>query len=252
MNHSELRSFFYGTLLGDSYIHNGIFYCKQISEDLINFKANIIDQYLPDAKVRVTAHNGYVDKNGVNHQDYWQLNAPGSKYIRDLEKLFYPNGYKICPPHVIDKLDNLGMAMWYADDGSTVLVQFNPTTKSSRSRRTTICTDSFTKEEHDNIIVPELGILGYDATYVTRNNHYRINIRNCKDCQRLMLNIGPYFYKYFPSLIYKMDMGYRNESLDNKTYVLPEYKDFFIKISAHPEFVDRLQGREDIVQTTTL
>ena len=43
MNSSDLRSFFYGTLLGDSYIHNGTFYCKQISKDLIYFKAKIID-----------------------------------------------------------------------------------------------------------------------------------------------------------------------------------------------------------------
>lgn len=38
----KIESFFIGTLLGDSYIHKNIFYCKQISEDLINFKANFI------------------------------------------------------------------------------------------------------------------------------------------------------------------------------------------------------------------
>ena len=38
LNSTEVRSFFYGTLLGDSYIHNNTFYCKQISEDLIRFK----------------------------------------------------------------------------------------------------------------------------------------------------------------------------------------------------------------------
>ena len=42
LNHTELRSFFYGTLLGDSYIHNEVFYCKQITKDLIEFKAKII------------------------------------------------------------------------------------------------------------------------------------------------------------------------------------------------------------------
>ena len=43
LNHTELRSFFYGTLLGDSYIHNGVFYCKQITESLVNFKFEIIN-----------------------------------------------------------------------------------------------------------------------------------------------------------------------------------------------------------------
>ena len=51
LNSTEVRSFFYGTLLGDSYIHNNTFYCKQISEDLIRFKGKIIKQYIPDADV---------------------------------------------------------------------------------------------------------------------------------------------------------------------------------------------------------
>lgn len=28
LENKELNSFFIGTLLGDSYIHNGVFYCK--------------------------------------------------------------------------------------------------------------------------------------------------------------------------------------------------------------------------------
>lgn len=51
ITHSKLLSFFIGTLLGDSYLNCGRFYCKQISKDLIDFKANIISKCLPDAKV---------------------------------------------------------------------------------------------------------------------------------------------------------------------------------------------------------
>lgn len=51
MTHSKLLSFFIGTLLGDSYLNCGKFYCKQISKDLIEFKAKIIENYLPGVKV---------------------------------------------------------------------------------------------------------------------------------------------------------------------------------------------------------
>lgn len=67
MNSSKLRSFFYGTLLGDSYIHNGVFYCKQVSKDLIYFKTKIIKEHLPNAKITISEHEPYTDKNGINH-----------------------------------------------------------------------------------------------------------------------------------------------------------------------------------------
>ena len=251
MNSSNLRSFFYGTLLGDSYIHNGTFYCKQISKDLIYFKAKIIDKYLPDAKVTITEHDSYTDKNGVTHQKFWTLSVSKSEYIKKLEKLFYPNGVKVCPKNVINKLDNLGLAMWYADDGSTVLVQYNPTTKGAKSRRVQICTDSFSKEEHDNIILPELKQLGFEPTYVVRDGHYRVTLKNLKMIQKFFCDLGEYFY-YFPSLLYKLDLGYRTSSLLNRTYVIEEYNSFYSKISAHPSFYDRMKRKEDIVQTTTL
>lgn len=251
MNSKELRSFFYGTLLGDSYIHNGTFYCKQISKDLIEYKAKIIKTHLPNAKVNIIERKQYVDKNGVSHQTCYTLSVSHSEYIKKLEKLFYPNGKKTCPANVINKLTPIGLAMWFADDGSTILVQYNQATQSARSRRVQICTDCFTKDEHDNIIVPELKQLGYDITYVKRKNHYRITFKNMLDVQKMFINIGEYFLKYFPSLIYKMDMGYRNCSLKNRRYVLQDYEIFYTKISACSSFIDRLKMKNDIVQTTT-
>ena len=47
-------------------------------------------------------------------------------------------------------------------------------------------------------------------------------------------------------------MGYRKDSLKKRNYVLKDYEDFYIKMSAHPLFLDRMKRKEDIVQTTTL
>jgi hypothetical protein len=252
MNSTELRSFFYGTLLGDSYIHNGVFYCKQISKDLIDFKAKIIKKHFPNDKVKVSEHEAYIDKNGVHHQKWYELSLSKCEYVKKLEKLFYPQGKKIIPKNVINKLTPLGLALWYADDGTTVLVQYNKSTGGARSRRALLCTDCFTKEEHDNIILPELKELGFNVVVLKRGDVYRINFKDMQKVQKFFLTIGKYFYNYFPSLLYKMDLGYRSSSLKQRRYVLEDYENFYIKMSAHPLFLDRMKRKEDIVQTTTL
>lgn len=241
LNHSKLKSFFIGTLLGDSYIHNGVFYCKQISKDLIDFKYKIIKQYLPNSKISVKEYDGYTDKNGIFHQKYYQLSVSKSRYIKKLEKIFYPNGKKIYPANIILKLDSLGFAMWYADDGTTILVQRNQNTGGSKSRRIQICTDNFTPQEH-LLIKKDLETFGFNIKIINRcrKNQQRIQINLG---QKFICQIADYFYKYFPSLLYKIDLGYRSSSLLKRNYVSEEYYKIYLKISAHPNFIDRLKIR---------
>lgn len=242
LNHTELRSFFYGTLLGDSYIHNGVFYCKQITKGLIDFKTEIIKQYLPDAKVKVVSYEGFTDKNGVNHQKYYQLSASSSEYIKQLDKLFYPNGKKIYPSGTIEKLTPLGFALWYADDGTTVLVGKNETTKSANARRVQVCTDGFI-ESDTRQIQQDMKKLGYGCKILDRkrNGQFRIEITP-KDGQKLFLELEKFFYS-FPELLYKLDLGYRTSSLKNRAYVYEEYEELYTRIKTHPLFIDRMIGR---------
>ena len=90
------------------------------------------------------------------------------------------------------------------------------------------------------------------TSYVERDGHYRVTLKDLKNVQELFCHLGEYFYNYFPSLLYKLDLGYRTSSLLNRTYVIEEYNSFYSKISAHPSFCDRMKRKEDIVQTTTL
>lgn len=239
INHFKLRSFFIGTLLGDSYIRDGRFYCKQISKDLIYFKEKIIKRYLPGIKVWVDEHREYIDKNGVKHQKYYQLNTSKHKYFIKLENMFYSNGKKIYPKNCIKLLDKLGFAMWYADDGTTIIVQ------KGKSRRVQFCTDGFTKE--DNLqIKSDLESLGYNIKIVDRARCEQTRIQMNTPYQNFICSISNYFYYHFPSLLYKMDLGYRDKSLDSN-YVTNDYKKCYLKISTHPEFKDRLKFGDDIV-----
>lgn len=175
MKNSKLESFFIGTLLGDSYIYHNVFGCKQISKDLIEFKANFIREHLPDAEVTIKEHDSYIDKHGVNHQKFYLLEVKHPK-MKELYNYFYPNGKKIYPNEAIMKLDKIGFAMWYADDGTTILVQIGQgCNNGARARRVQICTDNFTPEENQTI-KSELESLGYEIKLIDRkrNDQFRI------------------------------------------------------------------------------
>lgn len=237
-----LKDFFVGNLLGDGYLHNGSFNAKQISLDLIEFKAKIIKENIPNVKLKITKYNGYVDKKGVHHQDYWILYASPHEYFRKLEREFYPNGKKEVPDKYLRGLSPLGYAIWYADDGTTILVGKNSTTGSANSRRVQFCTDNFPVEqtlELSKMVNDEFG----NVKIIKRKSYqHRIQI-NRTNAQDFIIHISEYFIKYFPSLLYKMDLGYRNESLLNRRYVKEEYHNLYIKISAHGSFKDRMKDR---------
>ena len=251
LENKELNSFFIGTLLGDSYIHNGVFYCKQISKDLIDFKYQFIKDNLKDSRLKITEYNEYIDKYNVHHQKYWVLSLNHS-IVNKLHQIFYNNDKKIYPNHSILQLTPLGFSMWYADDGTTILVQINKNSGQARSRRVQICTDNFTLNEH-SLIIEDLKSLNYYPKCIDRfrNNQYRIQLNN--NFQEFICMLEDNFLK-FPSLLYKLDLGYRNKSLQSRN-VLDKYRKCFERISAHPQFKDRIKEKliEDyIVQTSNI
>jgi hypothetical protein len=237
----ELKDFFVACLLGDAGIHNGSFYIKQISKDLVYFKYNLIRKNFPEAKIKVLEYDAYIDKNGVNHQKYWQLYMSPNEYMKKLEKEFYVNSKKIIPEKYLRGLSLLAYSIWYADDGTTILVQKNPLTGSSKSRRVQFCTDCFSSNEVYKLQEMISKEFGKTSLVKRKEGVYRIQI-NGKDAQKFIVSISQFFYDYFPSLLYKMDLGYRSSTLESK-YVSKEYKELYFKISAHSEFVDRMANR---------
>lgn len=238
----ELKDFFVGNLLGDAYLKNGSFSVKQISEDLIHFKESIIKRNLPGVKIKLHSYDAYVDKTNINHQKYYVLYVSPHPYFWKLQEEFYPKGKKIVPKKYLRPLSPIGYAMWYADDGTTVLVGKNKTTGSSMSRRVQFCTDNFNPEDVQKLSKMIAEAYGKTSLIKRKKDMYRINIQ-VQDAQFFIKDIYKFFYNYFPSLLYKMDMGYRGTSLLNKTYVSEDYHNIYLEISAHPSFVDRMANR---------
>ncbi len=48
----------------------------------------------------------------------WVLESRRNPLFTELHKLFYPDGKKRLPLGVLDELDDLGLAVWYMDDGN--------------------------------------------------------------------------------------------------------------------------------------
>ena len=71
---------------------------------------------------------GVLEPSGIfPRPPYWRLSSRGHPtwrfysrclpILRDYRKLFYPDEIKIPPSEVLDKLEPLGLATWYQDDG---------------------------------------------------------------------------------------------------------------------------------------
>lgn len=142
---SELDGFVIGTVLGDSSLvrksitHTAYFKCSHCNEQLqlIKFKEKILQQIHP-TKTNL--------KRSVRGD--WQLNTNCLTYYSKLNDKFYKNKVKTVSKELLNKLNPLGLAVWYMDDGQLCL-QTDPSDRSKYlSRRARIWSLSFTYEEH--------------------------------------------------------------------------------------------------------
>lgn len=252
---SEFKSFIYGTLLGDSSIHNKShrrFDCGQIKEDLVLYKKDLIETQLTNCVTNYKVQN-YLQKDGRKRQPLYRLTIQHD-YFRKIRKRFYKNGIKRVDIDILNALDSRGLAVWFADDGTTNFIGLEKykAGKISRlnNRRVEICTDGFLKE--DVVIIQKYfnTLLNTDDTKIINRDYkdlnndnptgYRIRLAN-HAIQPFFMMIKNEFIKNYPSLLYKLDLGFRNESLDWRRYVSEDYQNLYEEISAHPEFIDRLE-----------
>lgn len=245
LNTIQVQSFMTGNLLGDGHIHykNYCFMTTQINQDLIEFKAKIMKDYYGFSNIKTSFNPSYIDKYGIYRQDSWNLYGSPSKYFKKQRESFYENKQIIVPRKQFKAIDSLGLAIWFADDGTTIQVGYNANTRSSNRRRVQICTDDFLLEDVE-FMAEELTKRYGDVHVLSRgkNKGYRLNF-TMFSAQKFIVDISPYFITYFPSLLYKLDLGYRDSSLENRLYVSKEYHDLYLKISSHDLFVDRLKEK---------
>lgn len=248
LNHTEYRSFLLGNVLGDGKIHNGSFSVAQVSKDLIEFKERIFKRYC-NSDVKTTYKEGYVDRFGVKRQDTYYIYVKPNEYFKKIYKQYMINKNDGRVENTINitietlnKLTPLGIAIWFADDGTTVLVGAKK--KECKSRRVMFCTDRYSYAEI--VIMKQFFDKRYgNCSIIKRKDRYRIQL-SLEAVNNMFDEILPYFYKYFPSMLYKFDLGYREPySKNGFSKKNLEIRDYYIHniyniIKTHADFIDRL------------
>lgn len=133
----EQEQLIFGSLLGDGHItrpkNNSCFpsftegHCEA-QREYLEWKAGIL--YSIGSRVRCCP--------GGRKSPLWVMSTGRSALLGRYRDLFYPDGVKVCPDAVLDKLSPLGLAVWFMDDCSF-----------QHSRYFVLCTDCWpVKDQH--------------------------------------------------------------------------------------------------------
>lgn len=143
----------------------------------------------------------------TTNQYEWQPRMPNAKrqvmlqtrthpFYTSFRNRMYPNGHKVVDPHYLTLIDWEFMAVWYQEDGSTVVDRDYV--------RPIICTDCFSYGDNHHLrqaVGEKLGIDLNVASYRAKGlQKYRLRVRP-KDINKFMDGIEPYVA---PSFSYKI------------------------------------------------
>lgn len=183
----DIQQVLIGSLLGDGYIYikpkcqNACFgenhSIKQI--DYLNWKAGVLSFF--GAKI---SHG--VDRVFDKEFKKVCLQTRVHPILTELRSLWYPNGKKLIPSGELQKLDSLGLAVWYQDDGS-----YNYNT-----RRCVLHTEGFNGQELaiQRWFKEEWGV----SPYITSGHCLLFSV---KDSDKFLRLIAEHVH---PSMIYKL------------------------------------------------
>jgi hypothetical protein len=174
----DRKQVFFGSVFGDGSLRNGNainFYFEEghsiKQKDYLEWKIKFLKIFNAKLKKRVS-------KNYKLNRSYKQIFLKTSCFptLTKFYNIFYPNNKKTIPIDVLNQLNELGLAVWYLDDGHV-------TTPESLI---TLSTDGYTYKENTLIqkffkekwnICPKIG---------KRNGKYHYLLFNARDSKKLL------------------------------------------------------------------
>ena len=189
-----------GGLLGDSSLKRGkssiCFWQSTKQNEYLLWKYNILKNIA--GKITIAK-----DNQGYEHICFYTRRNPEltkSLYL-PLEKMIYENDRKTVNRKWLNMLTPLSLAVWWMDDGCLSIWKGN--------RYGKLCTHSFSLEEHE-IMKQYFSVKwGIDVQITVEKKKYyflRLNVENLK---KLITIIYPFVIE-IPSMIYKIDLNYKN------------------------------------------
>lgn len=125
MNNKEAKQVLIGTLLGDGSIEkSGVnsfrFKGTQgiIQKDYALFKCKILDSLVKTKWKEVNVKGGWYKKKFFKERVSIILRSLSSSFFKKYYHMFYQNGKKEVSTTILNRLEPLGLAIWYLDDGS--------------------------------------------------------------------------------------------------------------------------------------
>lgn len=211
---SEIKGAVLGTLLGDSYISNrGEFGCEQISQNLINYKYEILKSIHPDIKVYKDSRLREPTEFNKNPKKTYRIQTNRHPYFLKLREELYKESGKQVHASILNKLTPEGIALWFMDDG------YCDYKKSNNTKNLRICTDSFDPfsiQQIQTYFNNTWNIPTKVMMHKARSGYTpkpRISFGNSKPMQDFVLLV----YKYFiPEFYYKIDLHYKDITLKSK------------------------------------
>lgn len=189
--------------VGDGYISkNGnlsILHCSE-QKEYLEWKYNLIKKYDYSPGIKYKNNNG--------HDSYF-FTTSVNKRLKFLRYILYtPN--KHLTKKLLSKLDPLGLAIWYMDDGC-LMPRFNLTTGKLKRCEMYINT-CVSKEENQEII--DFFKEKYNITFSHNLNHGKYRLRcGTKEARKFAAIIKPYV-KEVQCMHYKLKYLFPNYTLD--------------------------------------
>lgn len=211
LNKKEKLGFISGCILGDSHLYKNNNKCFQFKHsekqlDYFLWKKEILEQFFPDSKIRIS--NGYSYLRKTDKKYKWHGLFFVSDYFKRIYSHFYTNdGKKVLDFGRLSQITPLGLAIWYMDDGSLSLHRnryLKNGERTIRNRSMTFATNCFTYEEHLEIKKWFKVRFNIDVKIYRALDKY-VTVLNATNSNRLIEIISPYV---IDSMFYKIDMKY--------------------------------------------
>ena len=199
-NNHDFNGFLIGMVLGDGYI--GVNKTKTLAYLEILHKGShkpylIWKQKLLNLKFKTTFR--YKNNNGY---DAFRVRTKFERKLIYLRKDFYISGKKTVKSNLLNRLTDLGLAIWYMDDGCLSLGRKNG--KINR-RNIFLNTQGFGLE--GNLLIQKWLLSKYDiSSNINQNRGFRLRL-NTSNTLKFIEIVTP-FVRLIPCMKYKIDLQY--------------------------------------------
>lgn len=148
-------------------------------KDYIEWKRNLIKSNIKTTEPYFVSNNGY---------GAWEIRTKSYKFIKTYRKFMYPNNVKnIANRRILDKLNPLGLAIWYMDDGGLSQKKQNGVVVANELMiNTHIC-----KEDNQIIIDYFKEVWDINFSQVKNKNAYRLRC-GTKEARKFLDIVRPY------------------------------------------------------------